>query len=160
MGTDVIELPEYNGGSCINPRCAGSTKQRILSVEEVERVYPVKDKFDWWPLPPQATHVCTVCGFTYNRVGENFQSEQQPAPKPQREFPIDEWDWSHEDQFDIDIRDAVIDFAQAAPERLLPDEVAQAAGRYIVGVSPEQALRILEHDDRYEQAAVTADQFM
>ena len=156
--TELIELPEYRGGPCINERCGGSTKQRVLSVEEVEYVYPIKDKFPWWPLPPGATHVCTVCGFVYK--GSNPGQERQPAPPKQVDIDIEAWDWDPDDQFDATVREAVETFVRGAPADADVDTIAQAVGRYVVGVDDEFARDVMSEMDDFDGTAMPVERFM
>lgn len=160
MSTDALEFPEWRGGGCQNVRCDGSNNQRILSIEEVERVYPVKDKFSWWPVPEQVTHVCTICGFCYSGISEDYASKQRETRPLQVEVDIEEWDWDHESQYEMEVREALEAFIRAAPEEVSADELAIAAGRYVTGVDPEFAREVMTAMDDYDKTALTADRFM
>lgn len=160
MSQTIVEIPEWPGGSCINARCPGSGKQRILSIEEVKHVYPIKDKFDWWPVPEGTTHVCTVCGFCYEGVSESYQERQHPTGPVQVELPMDEWDWTFEDQFDQTVREAVEEFVRAAPDDVTSDEIAIGVGRYVAGVDDEFARDVMMAMDDYDEPVRTIDEFM
>lgn len=160
MSSEIVELPEWSGGGCQNARCPGSGKHRILSEEEVERVYPIKDKFSWWPLPPQATHVCTVCGFAYGGVGEPYQSQQQPTGEPQIRIDLDRWEWSHDEQFEGTVREAVESFVRGAPDDATTEEIATGVNRYVAGADYEFARDVMMSMDDYEEPVLTMDEFM
>jgi hypothetical protein len=158
--TDVVEIPEWPGGGCINTRCPGAGKHRILSIEEIEKVYPIKDKFDWWPVPDGTTHVCTVCGFCYSGVSEDYQSRQHEMGQPQIELDITEWNWEFESQFEVTVRQAVEDFINAAPAEKTTDEIALGVARFVVGADDEFAREVMSEMDEYDKPALTVDQFM
>lgn len=157
---EVVELPEWSGGSCHNVRCGGSNKQRILSVEEVERVYPVKDKFWWWPLPPGAEYVCTICGFCYSGVREDWKEQQREVGPLQHTIDLSRWDWDEASQFDGTVREAVEDFVRGAPDDAESDEIALGVGRYVSGASPDFARNVMADLDDFDKPAITPDQFM
>lgn len=159
MSNSIVELPEYSGGSCVNSRCGGSTKTRVLSLAEIERMYPVKDKFDWWPAPPQATHVCTVCGFAYNGVAEAAQTHSAP-PAVQMEVDLDEWDWDVDQQYDNTVRENVKEFVRAAPDDASADEIVTGIDRYVTGADEEFARGVMAGMDDYEGTAMPLDRFM
>lgn len=160
MTNDIVEIPEWPGGECLNDRCPGSNQHRILSVEEIQRVYPVKDKFDWWPLPPDTTHVCTICGFCYSGVSEAYTQHQQPTGPPQIELDIEAWDWEFESQFDSTVREAVKSFVRGAPDELTADEIAAGVNRFVAGADGDFALDVMSGMDDFEKPARTIDEFM
>lgn len=156
----LIELPEWPGSACINVRCSGSTKHRVLSIVEAKRVYPVKDKLSWWPVPDQATHVCTVCGFVYDGVADDYRDRQTPTPPSSIEVDIGAWEWSHEQQFDGTVREAVEAFVLAAPDAAGTDEIAAGVDRFVAGADGEFAREVMLSLDEYEETVITADEFM
>lgn len=154
----TVGLPEFSGGSCQNERCPGSSKSRILSVEEAERIYPVKDEYDWWPLPPQATHVCTVCGFVYNGIDEEFADRARYSEV--EELPIEQWEWDHDAQFDMTVREAVESFILGAPQEADDDMIARGVDRYVAGADGEFARDVMMTLDEYDGSGRSLAEYM
>lgn len=157
--TEIVEIPEFPGGACQNKRCHGAGPVRILSREEVQRLYPVKDKYDWWPLPPQATHVCTVCGFVYDGVSEAFK--QRGRYTEAEEFPLlEQWDWDHEAQFEMTVKEATEAWIRGAPQQADRDTIARGADRYVAGSDAEFARDRMTAMDEYDGGGRNLAEYM
>ena len=155
----VVELPTFRGGSCQNTRCEGAGPVRVLSVEEAERMYPVKQEYDWWPVPPQATHVCTVCGFAYNGVGDRFKERARWHDNVE-EMSLGQWTWEHDKQFDMTVREATKEFIQSAPPDADDDTIAEGVNRYVAGADGGFARDVMMEMDEYDGGGRNLADFM
>lgn len=161
------DLPTWkgprNGNGCDNPRCELTTGYlRVLSTNEVEHVYPKKEGLSWWPLPPQATHVCTSCGFCYGGIAEELTARHEHTSSEDiTEIPIDDWEWSHQAQFDMTVKEAVEAFIDGAPADATADDVIIGVNRYVTGADAEFARdRLAARDEEFDGVVIDTADFM
>jgi hypothetical protein len=153
-----IEIPAYPGGSCQNKRCRAG-RERILSEREADRIYPVKDKYSWWPLPPQATHVCTSCGFVYAGVGETFANRARYTEFEEFEL-LEDWEWNHEAQFEETVREATKAWIRGAPQEANPDIIARGAARFVAGVDTAFARDVMTAMEEFSGSGRNLAEYM
>lgn len=177
MTHEFRELPEWpgpSGNGCTNPRCGTPTGfLRVLSREEVEKVFPKKEHLSWWPLPPEATHVCTHCGYAYKHASPNFTEQHETmyrrlqharlngreGPVRIDDHPISDWDWDPDVQFEETVREAVKQFILGAPDYVDGPTLTAAVHRHVTGASASLAQEVLnEMDD--DRLAFGASDFM
>lgn len=155
---DLIELPAWDGSRC--QHCDGSKYHRVLSVEEIQRVFPVKDSFWWWPLPNEATHMCVKCGFAYSGLRDDALNYPRPEPDPYHNLDVSDWDWDPVSQFDGTMREAVIQFIRAAPDDVETARIAEGVDQHIAGGDAEFAREVMASLDDYDRPALPVDRFM
>jgi len=140
-------LPEYRG-RCVNDDCPDNSKQRVLSLDELDRTYPATGELPYTPLPPQATHVCDRCGMVYSdwQLGfaEHQQSSQTSSPPP---IEIEEVDWEPERVFQTDLRTASIELVEACPDEFGKDELVDMVRRWVPGFGKTEAEDVIEEAD-------------
>lgn len=153
--TDGDELlPTFRGGrggsGCENPDCDAANRHiRVLSIQEFDRTYPQKSSLPYWPIPPQATHICDKCGYVYSGVQESFQFDVEERPTEGRpDVDIEEYDWDPESVFGESIRESAEALVAGAPEGTDADELVEAIERFVPGLGKQDAENIVEASDR------------
>lgn len=147
-------LPTFHGGrggsGCENPDCGASNRHiRVLSTHEVNLVFPSKTDLEYWPLPPQATHVCSKCGYIYSGYEDNFVTDHDSDYLSDRpDVDLSEYDWDKQVVFETTVRDAAEQLVAGAPDSADYDELAEAIERHIPGLGRSDADTILEASDR------------
>ena len=160
-------LPEFtgttNGSGCPNPDCEANGRYlRVVSREEMERMFPQLSDMDFAPLPPQATHVCDRCGYVFSGINEQYLDVTDADPVEDRpDVDIDEYDWDPDMAFETTVREAAIALVEGAPDTADRDEVVEAVERHIPGLSRDGASDILKAADReFDAPDVDAANFM
>lgn len=158
-------LPDFRGprggSGCENPDCNASDRHiRVLSVHEIERAYPQKATLPYWPIPPQATHICDKCGYVYSGVHDSFEFNVEERPMDGRpDVDIEAYEWDPESVYGDSIRDAADALVAGAPESADGPELIEAIERYIPGLGTDDAETIVEASDR-DVTAFNASDFM
>lgn len=159
-------LPTYRGSrstnGCPNDDCeASDTYLRVMSVEEMDRIFPAKSELPITPVPPQATHICDSCGYVFsgtdNRLAE--VAEQTTSNRP--DIDLDEYDWSADNVLDKPVIESAIDLVTGAPDDASRSEVIEAIERYIPGLGEDDANTAIEQSDReFDEPEIPASEFM
>lgn len=153
-------LPTWNGprdgSGCDNEDCPATGRWvTIASRREIDAIFPRKDQLNFWPLPDQATHVCTVCGFVYQGVAE--QTTFDYADDDIISVDISEWDYDPTTTHDRPIRDATQALIMGAPDDTRAAQVATAIAQYVPGVGHAFARDVLVADGVTTPDDVTTD---
>ena len=135
-----------DGSGCDNPDCSATNRWvTVASRREIDAIFPRKDRLDFWPLPDQATHVCTVCGFVYQGISETTTFE--PATDATTQFDADDWEFDTERAYTEPLRDAADAFVTGAPDGASVSQIADGITRTIPGVDHAFARTVLEAHD-------------
>lgn len=149
-------LPVYRG-ACVNPACSDSGGQRVLSVRELERVYPATSELSFTPLPDEVSHVCDRCGMLYSDVNIGFNRGR--ATQVDRGLDIEAMDWEPDRVFETDVRTAAAEFVAECPADADMDAILDGLRRYVTGLDAATAEAVLAESDR-DVTMHSADAFM
>lgn len=148
-------LPTFNGArggsGCPNLDCDASNRHiRVLSTFEMDRVYPQKSTLPYWPIPPQATHICDKCGYVFSGVEDGFDLDNGDTdPLSGRpEVDISEYDWDPSMVYETTVREAAEELVAGAPDDADADELQEAIERFTPGLGRDDAEGIVMDSDR------------
>lgn len=160
-------LPEFSGttnsSGCQNPDCnANGRYLRVVSREEMERIFPALSEMSFAPLPPQATHVCDRCGYVYSGMnGKRLETKSIDPGENRPTVDIDEYDWDPSEAFEKTVLDAAVSLVAGAPQDAEWEEVAEAIEQYIPGLSRDDMSDVVEHTEReFDAPAIDPTEFM
>jgi len=143
----VFRHSRSSGSGCPNPLCpANDTYLKVLSIAELERVYPRQSDLDITPIPPQATHVCERCGFVF--AGVRVSGFTDPTTDDYTDVDITRFDFDPERAYETDIRTAADELIAGAPSDCSREIVRAAVRQYIPGIGDDDVYDIIESHDR------------
>lgn len=158
MTTDLPSWDGPRGGSgCTNEDCdVADTYVRVLSREEIERIYPRPDRLPQWPLPEQFTHMCTHCGQAYAGYpySRGFEEPDHDGPV----VDLDQWEWDQEAAYDDTVRGSIHAMIDGAPDETGTEVLIEAVDRYVPGAGRDLARDVLA--ERGDAAADPAADFL
>lgn len=136
-----------DGSGCDNEDCPATGRWvTVASRREIDLIFPRKDRLSFWPLPDQATHVCTVCGFVYQGVSEDTTFDQMDNGSAI--VDASEFDWDPATAYDAPVREAAEAFIEGAPEGISVSQLADGISQHIPGVDHRFARELLaEHEN-------------
>lgn len=155
-------LPKFHGArggsGCDNPDCGASERHlRVLSEEELERMYPSKDKLPQWPLPPQATHACEKCGYCYQGVAGQLQLQSTGDGSELVEtVDVAAFDWEPDSVYDRTVRESIESVVAGRPDDADFEDVAEVVYRYVPGAGTDDA-RTVVNEMSVEMSTMTRD---
>lgn len=160
-------LPEFSGttksSGCQNPDCEANGRYlRVVSREEMERIYPALSEMSFAPLPPQATHVCDRCGYVFSGMKDEWLEVKEIEPGESRpDVDIDAYEWDPDAVYTETVIDAAVSLVEGAPEDADRDTVGEAIEQYIPGLSRDDMSLVLEQTEReFESSAFDLADFM
>lgn len=160
-------LPTFRGGrsgnGCPNPECEASDSYlRVMSTEEMDRIFPLKSELNFTPIPPQATHVCDSCGHVFSGMDERVSDISTEDPLANRpDVDIDEYAFDIADVHEEPARDVAIQLVEGAPDGTQREEFVEAIERFVPGLGSDDAQMIFDAADRdVPDKSYPADEFM
>jgi hypothetical protein len=157
-------LPTFNGATkskgCPNPDCEASGRHlRVVSVTEMERVFPQLSEMDFSPLPPQATHVCGKCGYVFSGIRNEGLDTVETDSRP--DVDIGEFAWEPEMAYEESVRTATMALIEGAPDDIDRELMIAAIAQHIPGVSRSEASSFLADADReFDAPSISPAEFM
>lgn len=153
MPTDPL-LPTFSGriesSGCQNPDCEANGRYlRIVSKQEMERMFPQLSEMSFSPLPPQATHVCDRCGFVYSGIERNgVEGSDTDDTTTKHDIDIEQYNWNPEMAYEEPVYRSALALVNGAPESASRSEVVEAVAQYIPGLGKEDVSSILDESSR------------
>lgn len=158
-------LPTFRGArdsnGCPNDDCeASDTYLRVISVDELDRIFPQQSELSITPLPPQATHVCDSCGYVFSGMDNRLANVSEQTADERPTVDVSEYEWSG-DVLDQSVMDAAVELVEGAPADATRGEVIEAVGRTIPGLGKRGAKDATEQADReFEEPKTSPAEYM